>query len=80
LIGAQAEAAKLSWNLGLLYEQRGDLAQAISLMQTYVDFLQQIGHPDVAQRTARIEEVKHQLMEQISDTPQTPHPWWQFWK
>lgn len=62
--GNMAGVARNSWNLGLLYEKQSDLARAMPLMQVWMDFLQQIGHPDVEQDAARLAAVKQKLAEQ----------------
>jgi tetratricopeptide (TPR) repeat protein len=63
-IGDVASAARLSWNLGTLYEAQGELARAVELMQVWVDFLQQIGHPKFDDSAAYLETVRQKLADQ----------------
>jgi hypothetical protein len=42
----KADEAMLTWRLGALYGQQGDIAQAIELMQTAVDLYHAIRHPN----------------------------------
>jgi tetratricopeptide (TPR) repeat protein len=60
-IGDVATIAAHSWNLGLLYEAQGDLAAALPLIERDVLWLEQIGHPDAAERRAYLEDVRARL-------------------
>jgi len=50
-----------SWNLGLAYEQLGDVARAVEAMQLRVDYEREIGHPDAERHAARVEELRQRL-------------------
>jgi tetratricopeptide (TPR) repeat protein len=63
-IGAQAEAAMNSWNLGLLYEQQGELARAEPLIAHAAAFFAQIGHAQYAEMMSEeLAEVRAKLRE-----------------
>ena len=47
--------------MGLAYEEMGELEKAIPLMQVYVDYLREIGHPDAEERAAKVEGLREAL-------------------
>ena len=47
-----------SWNLGDVYAAQNDLARAVAAKQVYIDYLEKIGHPNLAQRMAEVEALK----------------------
>ena len=53
--------AMASWNLGLGLEKQGDLTRAAELMQVYVDFFGDIGHPDTEKHTTYLEQLRQRL-------------------
>ena len=57
-IGDRRGEALASWNLGDELAKQGDLARAAALMQVYVDFLRELGHPDAEKYAATLEEVR----------------------
>jgi tetratricopeptide (TPR) repeat protein len=48
----------MSWNLGAVYEQRGDLVRAIDAVQESVDLKRKIGHPDAKEDAAILEKLR----------------------
>lgn len=46
-----------SWNLGLSYAD-SDPVRAAELMQVFVDYGHEIGHPDAEADAARVEEIR----------------------
>jgi tetratricopeptide (TPR) repeat protein len=60
-IGDLAGEGRANWNLGLVYEQQGDLAAAIRCMEVNVRFLQEICHPNAANRAAHVEQLRQRL-------------------
>jgi tetratricopeptide (TPR) repeat protein len=52
------EGAMVRWNLGLALEKEGDLARAAELMQVYVDYQREIGHPDAEKRAAYVAQLR----------------------
>jgi tetratricopeptide (TPR) repeat protein len=69
-----AGVARNSWNLGLVYEQQGDLTRADSYMRMYVGFLYNIGHSNAEQIAKHHRRVRRKLARQKK------RPWWQFWR
>jgi hypothetical protein len=60
-----AGVTRTSWNLGLLYEQQGELARAEPLIAHAAAFMAQIGHAQHAKLTAdKLAEVRQKLAEQ----------------
>jgi hypothetical protein len=64
-IGDVEGVTRTSWNLGLLYEQQGELARAEPLIAHAAAFMAQIGHAQHAKLTAdKLAEVRQKLAEQ----------------
>jgi len=57
----QVGVAQTSRNIGLLLETQGDLARAAKLMQVYVDYKRAIGHPDIEQDMAHLNQLRQRL-------------------
>jgi tetratricopeptide (TPR) repeat protein len=49
------------WELGLIYEQQGDLAQAVELMQASADYKREIGDPNSEQARAYVNQLRQRL-------------------
>ncbi len=64
-IGNRRDETIASWNLGLAIEEE-NLARAADLMQAYVDYLREIGHPDAEKRAARVAALRARIAEQGS--------------
>jgi hypothetical protein len=47
-----------SWNLGDAFAKQGDLAREAELMQVHVDYLCELGPPEVEKRTANLEQLQ----------------------
>ncbi len=60
-IGDREEEAIASWNLGLTYEQQGDLTRAVALMQLLVDFEREVGHANAEKDAEELEKVRQRL-------------------
>jgi len=60
-IGDQREERTISWYLGLIYEEQGNLLRAVELVQVCVDYERAIGHPEVEKHAARVEEIRHRM-------------------
>jgi len=75
-LGDRQGEAQASWNLGLTFLQQGDVVSGIALMQVYVDFAEDIGHPDAAQYAAEVAEIRQWL----SEATRPPRRWWQWWR
>jgi hypothetical protein len=60
-IGDRQGETITSWNLGLAYEQLGDIASAIEAMQRHVDYEREIGHPDAVPHAAMVEALRQRL-------------------
>jgi len=52
------------WNMGLLFEEQGNLARAAHLMQVRVDYLASIGHTDVGRYARYLTDLQKKLEEQ----------------
>jgi tetratricopeptide (TPR) repeat protein len=63
-IGDVAGVALTYWNLGLLYEEQGDLPTALPLLEHYVQWEEQIGHPNVLAHRTRVDAVQARLNDQ----------------
>ena len=63
-IGNERNKAITKWNLGNEIAKQGRIKEAIFLMQTYVDYLTEIGHPDAEKRAAYLEELKEKVLRQ----------------
>jgi tetratricopeptide (TPR) repeat protein len=50
-----------SWNLGIAYERQAHLARAAELMQVYVDYLRELGHPEAEKRAAYVAQLRQRL-------------------
>jgi hypothetical protein len=50
--GNRAEEAVMSWNIGMIYKQRGDLRKAEPYISRAVQLAEEIGHPS-RENTAR---------------------------
>ena len=50
--------------MGLRYEALGELQRAIDLMQVYVDFEREIGHPDAEKDAAQVKALRAKLVAQ----------------
>jgi tetratricopeptide (TPR) repeat protein len=59
-IGDRRSEAIHSWNLGLLYEE-SDPARAVALMEVYVAFETEIGHPDAEEDAQRVAEIRARM-------------------
>jgi tetratricopeptide (TPR) repeat protein len=59
-IGDRIDAVRHAWNLGLLLEDE-DPAQAITLMSRFVDYEEEIGHPDAADHAKRVTAIRRQI-------------------
>jgi tetratricopeptide (TPR) repeat protein len=57
-LGDRQGEAITSWNLGLCYEEQGNFSRAAALMQVYVDYIAQLGHPEAEKRAARVEALR----------------------
>ncbi len=51
----------ISWNLGGLLVQQGELPRAVELMQICVDYERYIGHPDAEKDAAVVEQIQQKL-------------------
>ena len=60
-IGDRNSAAKTAWNLGLRYQEAGDLRRAVDLMQLMVDFEREIGHADAEKDAAFVQTLRTRL-------------------
>ena len=54
-IGYRLGEANASWNLGDEL-----IKQGLALMQVYVDYLRELGHPDVEKRAAQVEKLRRE--------------------
>ena len=59
-IGDRRGEAVASWNLGDEYAKNNDLPHAVANMQVYVVYLQEIGHPDAANRAQQVAGLRAQ--------------------
>jgi len=57
-IGDRSGEGIAAWNLGLAYEKLGEHAKAAGLMQGWVDYEREIGHPDAEEDAQVVEEVR----------------------
>ena len=53
--------ATACWNLGLAYEKAGDLSRAADLMQVYVEFERNLGHPDAEKDAEYLENLRARM-------------------
>ncbi|MFO7170998.1 MAG: tetratricopeptide repeat protein, partial [Chloroflexota bacterium] len=60
-LGDRRDEGRATWNLGLVYEQQGDLARAVELMQAAVHIKREIGDPGVGDRVAHLERLRQRL-------------------
>jgi hypothetical protein len=60
-IGDRRGEALTSWDLGLAYENAGDLRLAAEMMQVCVDCKREIGHTDAENDAARLEAIRARL-------------------
>jgi len=60
-IDAQQIQVLSGWNLGLAHERRGHLAQAAALMRARVDYEREIGHAQVEEHAARLEQLRQRI-------------------
>jgi tetratricopeptide (TPR) repeat protein len=60
-LGERRDEARTSWNLGLAFEELGDLTAAIAAMQICLDFERAVGHPDADSDAATIERLRARL-------------------
>ncbi len=60
-IGDRRGEAIACWNLGLVYEEVGDLKRAADLMQITVDFERQMGHRDAEKYADYLKNVRARL-------------------
>jgi tetratricopeptide (TPR) repeat protein len=60
---------QMGWIVSNKLAEQGDLARAVELMQVYVDFLREIGHPDAEKRAVRLEELRRRLAAEQGTTP-----------
>ena len=66
-LGNRRDEALASWNMGMAYEELGDLPNAVSAMQVCVDFEREMHHPDAEDDAAQVEELRRRAKGQ---TPQ----------
>ena len=59
--GDRRGEAIVSWNMGLAYENLGDLSRAAESMQVCVDYEREIGHPDAEKHAARVAALRARL-------------------
>ena len=57
-IGDRAGEAETSWNLGLEYERRGDLARGLPLLESSVRIKEALTHPDLERDQAYLAALK----------------------
>ncbi len=57
-IGDRLGESRACWNLGLALESQAEYARAVALMQHHVEYLRELGHPDVEKDAARVEQVR----------------------
>ncbi|MEI8305696.1 MAG: tetratricopeptide repeat protein [Chloroflexales bacterium] len=62
-LGDRRSEAIASWNLGLAYEQQDNFANAIRLMQVYVDFARETGFADIEKCVEKLEQVRRRSRE-----------------
>jgi tetratricopeptide (TPR) repeat protein len=60
-LGDRQGEAITSWNLGLCYEEQGNFSRAAALMQVYVDYIAQLGHPEAEKRAAYVEALRARI-------------------
>ncbi len=48
----------IGWNLGGVLSDLGDMQRAIELMQKFVDFEREIGHPDTTRLEAQLTKIQ----------------------
>ncbi len=46
------------WNLGNELIKQGERERGLALMQVYVDYLRELGHPDAEKRAAEVEQLR----------------------
>jgi len=63
-IGDRRGEAIASWNLGRALEDEGDLSHAAALMQIWIDYLREIGHPDAEEDAAEVAVLRARIAEQ----------------
>jgi tetratricopeptide (TPR) repeat protein len=66
-IGDRRGEGIASWNLGVR-KIEGDPARAVVLMQVYVDYLREIGHPAAEKHAAYLESLRARIAEQKSES------------
>jgi len=60
-IGDRAGEAVTSWNIGMIYEKQGDLAEAEPYMARTVQLDEEIGHPSLEKDRKYLEELRAKL-------------------
>jgi tetratricopeptide (TPR) repeat protein len=60
-IGDRFSQAATNWNLGLVFEQQGDLTRAVTLIQASEEYFREIGHPHLEQVAAHLEGLRQRL-------------------
>jgi tetratricopeptide (TPR) repeat protein len=63
-IGDRSSEAHTSWNIGLAYQELGDLSAAIAAMQACVDFERETGHPNAGADAAQVDTLRARLTKQ----------------
>jgi len=53
--------AHASWNLGVIFEQQGNLARAAELKQVLVNLERQLGHADADTHAADVAKIRAKL-------------------
>jgi tetratricopeptide (TPR) repeat protein len=60
-IGDRLREALASWNLGVAYEELGEIEKAISAMQFCVDYEREIEHPSANEHARYLENLRRKL-------------------
>ena len=60
-MGDRQSEARASWNLGVAYEELGDLAKAIEAMEVCLAFERETGHPDAELDAAKVRQLQAKL-------------------